>query len=163
MTNIAPIRTTPDKDELVSELHIAAPPQRVFQALIDPQQVVQWWGQPGMYRCTEFHADVRPGGKWRSAGVGGSADKFEVVGEFIEVDPPRLLVYTWVASWTGTAKTTVRWELEPAGNGTLLRLRHTGLASHPELAQSYQGWSRILGWIQAYLESGETVESRKAS
>jgi uncharacterized protein YndB with AHSA1/START domain len=102
------MRVTPDQDELISELHIAAPPERVFRALIDPQQVLQWWGQAGMYRCTEFHGDVRPGGKWRSVGTGGPSDKFEVVGEYLEVDPPRLLVYTWMASWTGDVKTTVQ-------------------------------------------------------
>lgn len=34
---------TPDDDAVVSEIHIAAPPERVFQALIDPQQVMQRW------------------------------------------------------------------------------------------------------------------------
>lgn len=163
MNRTATMQLTPDQDVLISEIHIAAPPERVFQALIDPQQVVQWWGQAGMYRSTEFSADLRPGGKWRSAGVGGQSDKFEVVGEFLEIDPPRLLVYTWVASWTGDAKSTVRWELEPAGSGTLVRIRHSGLAARPELSQSYRGWGQILGWIQAFVESGATVETRKAS
>jgi uncharacterized protein YndB with AHSA1/START domain len=116
-----------------------------------------------MYRCTEFDGDVRPGGKWRSAGMGGQSDKFEVVGEFVEVDPPRLLVYTWMASRTGDVKTTVRWELEPTGEGTLLRIGHSGLAPHPEVAQSYRGWPLILGWIRGFLENGETVESRNPS
>jgi uncharacterized protein YndB with AHSA1/START domain len=60
MNNAATMRVTSDQDELVSEIHIAAPSERVFQALIDPQQVVQWWGQASMYRCTEFSADLRP-------------------------------------------------------------------------------------------------------
>ncbi|MGA7907128.1 MAG: SRPBCC domain-containing protein [Candidatus Sulfotelmatobacter sp.] len=154
---------TPDQDTIITEIHIAAPPERVFQALLDPQQVVQWWGQAGMYRCTEFTADARRGGKWRSAGQTMDGGAFTVFGEYLEFDPPRLLVYTWVASWTGDAKTTVRWELEPAANGTLVRIRHSGLAARPELAQSYRGWPLILGWIRAYLETGETVESRKAS
>lgn len=154
---------TADKDSLVSEIEIEAPPERVFQALIDPAQVLQWWGQAGMYRCTEFTADARAGGKWRSAGRGMDSGNFDVVGEYLEFDPPRLLVYTWVASWTGDAKTTVRWELHPSAKGTLLRICHSGLAQRPDLAQSYRGWAMILGWIRAYLETGETVESRKAS
>jgi uncharacterized protein YndB with AHSA1/START domain len=154
---------TPDNDSLVSEIEVAAPPERVFQALIDPAQVLQWWGQAGMYRCMEFAADTRVGGKWRSAGKMVDGGNFTVVGEVLEFDPPRTLAYTWVASWTGDAKTTVRWELEPVPKGTLVRIRHTGLAQRPELAQSYRGWPMILGWIRAYLETGETVESRKAS
>ena len=73
---------------------------------------------------------------------------------------PRLLVSTWLASWTGDIQTTLRWELEPARQGTLLRLRHSGLAAHPELSQSYRGWPRMLGWLQAFLERGETVHDR---
>jgi len=36
---------TPDQDVIVAEIQIAAPPDRVFQAITDPQQVPQWWGQ----------------------------------------------------------------------------------------------------------------------
>ena len=32
---------TANQDAIVSEIHIAAPPERVFQALIDPKQVSQ--------------------------------------------------------------------------------------------------------------------------
>ena len=158
---MATSKVSSDSDEIVSEIHIAAQPDRVFEALVDPEQVVKWWGQNGIYRCTEFAADVRTGGKWHSAGVGPDGGRFEVTGEFLEVDPPRLLSYTWIASWTGDVKTTVQWELAPTNQGTLVRIRHSGLAAHPEVAQSYRGWPRMLGWLQTFLETGETVDGRK--
>lgn len=161
--NAATMHISPDKDEIVAEIHIAAKPEQVFHALVDPQLVLQWWGEQGVYRCNEFTADVRPGGKWRSSGIGPDGGVFEVTGEYLEVDPPRRLVHSWIASWTGDAKTTVHWELEPAEQGTVLRLRHTGLAAHPGIGNSYRGWPRMLGWIQALLEKGETVKTRKAS
>ena len=160
MPDTATRQVTPDQDAIISEINIAAPPDRVFQALIDPRQVLEWWGQEGVYRCTEFASDVRRGGQWRSAGVGPDGGRFEASGEYIEVDPPRLLIYSWVASWTGALQTTVSWELKPANNGTLLRLSHSGLSAHPELAQSYRGWPRMLEWLKAFLERGETVEMR---
>jgi uncharacterized protein YndB with AHSA1/START domain len=86
---------------------------------------------------------------------------FEAVGEYLEIDPPLLIVQSWVASWTGDVKTTVRWELEPTKQGTLVRIHHAGLAGHPELAGSYSGWPRLLGWLQALLERGETIDDRK--
>jgi uncharacterized protein YndB with AHSA1/START domain len=135
----------------------------VFQALVDPEQVVRWWGQPGLYRCTTFSADLRPGGKWHNSGVGPDGRDFEIAGEYITVDPPRLLVYTWVASWTGPAKTTVHWELTPTSKGTLIRIRHSGLAAHPGIAKSYRGWPRMLGWLQGFLERGETATTRQAA
>jgi uncharacterized protein YndB with AHSA1/START domain len=95
--------------------------------------------------------------------AGDGRRQLQLVGQYLEFDPPRLLVSSWVASWTGDAKTTVRCELEPTAQGTLLRIRHSGLAARPELAQSYRGWPVILGWVRGYLEAGETVESRRAS
>jgi len=152
---------TPNADEIVSEIQIAAPAERVFQALVDPNQVVKWWGQTGIYRCTEFQSDLRPGGKWKSAGKDGEGRRFEIGGEYLEIDPPRLLVQSWVATWTGDAKTMVRWELEAAKQGTLVRIRHSGFAAYPELAKSYRGWPRMLGWVQALVERGETIDDRK--
>ena len=153
--------TTQNTDETVSEIHIAAPAARVFQALVDPLQVPRWWGQSGVYRCTDFQSDLRPGGKWRSAGVGPDGGPFEVVGEYLEVDPPRVLVHTWTASWTGAVKTTVRWELDETAGGTRVRLRHSGLSAYPDLAKSYSGWPRMLGWLQVFIQRGETVNDRK--
>jgi uncharacterized protein YndB with AHSA1/START domain len=152
---------TPNSDEIVCEIRIDAPAERVFQALVDPSQVVQWWGQTGIYRCTKFESDLRVGGTWRTIGLDGNGHQFEVTGEYLELDPPRLLSSTWVATWTGNAETKVRWELEPSGNGTLVRIRHSGFAARPELAQAYRGWPRMLAWLQALLEKGETVEQRK--
>jgi len=154
---------TADQDAIVSEIYIAAQPEQVFQALVDPVQVTQWWGQEGVYRCTSFSSELRVGGKWRSSGVGPEGRNFELAGEYLEVDPPHLLVQTWVASWTGEAKTIVRWELVPTNQGTLVRIRHSGLSVYPGLGQSYRGWPRMLQWLQALLERGETVDNRKVS
>lgn len=158
---MATSKVTPDADAIISEIHIAARPERVFEALIDPAQVVQWWGQIGVFRGTEFQCDLRVGGKWRLVGLDGQDRNFEITGEYLQVDPPRLLVQSWAATWTGTIQTTVRWELEATSQGTLVRITHSGFAAHPELAQSYRGWPRLLGWLQALIERGETVDERK--
>lgn len=158
---MAASKVTSDADAIVSQILIAAPRERVFQALTDPKQVMQWWGQVGIYRCTEFHSDLRAGGKLRCLGVDGQGHRFEIVGEYLEIDAPRLLAYTWVASWTGDLKTTIRWELEARDKGTLVTIRHSGFTAHPEAAQNYGGWPRMLGWLQAFLERGETVDDRK--
>ncbi|HEV2499043.1 MAG TPA: SRPBCC domain-containing protein [Terriglobia bacterium] len=137
----------------MSEIHIAAPPEQVFLALVDPEQVTQWWGGQGagqFFCCTKFERDLRIGGKWRSEGFDGDGHNFEIAGEYLELDPPQLLVYSWVASWTGNVKTTVRWELEPTKGGTLVRIRHNGLAAHPEVAKSYEGWPRMLAGCRRY-------------
>ena len=167
---------TPDQDAVIGEVFIAAPPARVFQALTDPGQVPRWWGQQGMYRITEWKGDVRPGGKWSSVGVGADGKSFRVDGEYLEVDPPRILSHTWIKSWGSNLNTVVRWELEPvdvqglhpagpkrAGTGTLVKIRHTGFAGAPQEAKEHSsGWTRVIGWMQAFVEKGETVETRPA-
>jgi uncharacterized protein YndB with AHSA1/START domain len=173
-TAIATAAVNPAQDAILGEVFIAAPPSRVFEAITDPTQVPQWWGQQGMYRVTEWKADLRPGGKWSSVGVGADGNSFRVEGEYLEVDPPRLLVHTWIANWSGNRETVVRWELEPtdvhglhpsgprrAGTGTLLKIRHTGFAGAPDAAKDHAaGWMRVLGWMQAYVERAETIDTR---
>ena len=167
---------TPDQDVVTAEIFIAAPPERVFQAITDPNQTLKWWGQQGMYRVTEWNGDVRPGGKWSTVGVGADGAPFRVEGEYLEVAPPRLLVYSWTPSWSSSLNTVVRWELEPrevhglqhrgpqkVGMGTMVKIRHSGFAdSATEQAVNHsQGWTRVLVWMQAFVENGETVDTRK--
>ncbi len=166
---------TPSQDAVLAEVFIAAPPERVFEAITDPTQLSKWWGQPSLYRITQRTSDVRPGGKWSSAGVGADGTKFSVEGEYLEVDPPRRLVHTWTASYMGLLKTVVYWDLQPqavhnlhpggprkAGTGTLVRLRHEGFIGVPQAAAEHgEGWKRVMGWLTAYLETGETVDMRK--
>lgn len=166
---------TPDQETVLAEIFIAAPPERVFEAISDPNQLSKWWGQPSLYRITERSADLRPGGKWSAVGAGADGKPFRVDGEYLEVDPPRRLVHTWVSSYGGPQKTIVYWDLEPqpihglhpsgpkkAGTGTLLKLRHEGFVGDPKGAVSHgDGWKRVLGWMQAFVERGETVDSRK--
>jgi uncharacterized protein YndB with AHSA1/START domain len=167
----------PDLDTVVVEIFIAAPPERVFQAISDPKQTVQWWGQKGMYRLSGGHSDVRVGGKWFTEGVKVDGKAFRVEGEYIEIDPPRLLVHTWKADYASHPKNTVvRWELQPhsvhglqhsgpqrVGTGTMVKITHSGFAGDVKDATDHgEGWKRVLGWMQAFVEKGETIDSRKA-
>jgi uncharacterized protein YndB with AHSA1/START domain len=162
-----------DENTIVAEILIAAPRERVFQAIADPEQRRQWWGQRGLYRTTELHSDLRPGGKWWSAGVSADGKSFRVEGEYLEVVPPGLLVHTWSASWTPALETVVRWELEPhevhglpdSGapiRGTRVRIRHEGFAGNAKIALDHEsGWKRVLLWMQRFVETGETVDTRE--
>jgi uncharacterized protein YndB with AHSA1/START domain len=171
---MATATVSPAQDSLVAEIFIAAPPARVFEAITDPAQASQWWGQNGRYRIVDWKGDLRPGGKWLSVGVAADGVKFQVEGEYLEVDPPRLLVHTWISSYHNGVKSVVRWELEPqtvhglqhsgphkVGTGTLVRIRHNGFDPTTTAAADHgQGWIRVLGWMQSFIEKGETIETR---
>lgn len=172
---MATARITPDENTVVAEILIAAPVERVFQAIADPDQRRQWWGQQGLYRTTEMYSDLRPGGKWWSAGVGADGVAFRVEGEYLEVVPPRLLVHTWLPSWTHPLETVVRWELEPCevpglegsgaqkvATGTRVKIRHEGFAGNAKIARDHEnGWKRVLGWLEEFLAAGKTVATRE--
>lgn len=51
---MAAIAISHDQDAIRGDLHISAPAERVFPALTDPRELMQWWGEKGMYRPTNF-------------------------------------------------------------------------------------------------------------
>jgi len=156
---MATVILTPDHDAVISEIEIAAPPERVFQALIDPKQAMQWWNNE---QCPIESFAIEPwrGGRWSydtkqsSLNVNG-VSKFHCEGEVLEFDPPRLLVYTWIANWHAdkTRRTVVRWELAPSGHGTRLKVTHSGLAQETAAHKDYTGgWQGVLVSIKKFVE-----------
>src|SRR5271157_1823473 len=148
---------TPDLDEIISEIHIAAPPERVFSALIEPKQLALWFTDASCPVKT-WRMDARRGGSYGYATGKGShvvngVSEFECHGEILEFDPPRLLVYTWVANWhlDKQRKTIVRWELTPTPSGTHVRVTHSGLAQEPEARADYSGgWPGVVEKLQQF-------------
>jgi uncharacterized protein YndB with AHSA1/START domain len=128
-----------------------------------------------MYRITEWKADLRPGGKWSSVGVEADGTSFRVDGEYLEVDPPRLLVHTWIPSFSsipqygsamGTLAAARTWlataRATKDGDRDAVKMRHSGFAGNAKSAGEHRkGWERVLGWLLAFLEKGETAETRK--
>jgi len=130
---------------------INAPPERVFRALTTAEQA-EWWGHEGVYRTYDYKIDLRPGGKWSCKVMGAKGDESSVGGEYITVDPPRLLEYTWVPSWDNFAESRVRIEIAPSGAGSRLTILHTGFEGREQMTQNHaDGWGRVFGWLAEYL------------
>jgi uncharacterized protein YndB with AHSA1/START domain len=53
---------TPDLDAIVSEIFVAAPAERVFQALTSSEQLMRWWGEESDCKTSLFEMDARQGG-----------------------------------------------------------------------------------------------------
>jgi uncharacterized protein YndB with AHSA1/START domain len=150
---------TPDQDSIVTQIEIAAPPERVFQALTDAQQLKRWFGGP---ECPAkvWEMDAGPGGHYRyvtekGAVVVNNVSEFECHGEIVEYDPPRVLAYTWIANWHDdvTRRTIVRWELTPKSTGTLVKVTHSGLTQLPIARRDYTGgWPGVLEMLKKFAE-----------
>jgi uncharacterized protein YndB with AHSA1/START domain len=162
-------KMTPEQDSVVVETEIAAPPEVVFQALVDQQQLFTWWGREPSLELTSFDMSPHQGGAWRftcKARAGQHDDiakqlesvgvqEFEAHGEVLESVPPRLLVWSWIANYHSRpeARTIVKWELEPTATGTRVRVTHSGLADMPENREGYgNGWVGVLALLRTFMD-----------
>lgn len=150
---------TPDQDSLVTQIEIAAPLERVFQALTDAAQLERWFTNPTC-PVKYWKMDARPAGQYSYATAKGTevvnnVSEFKCHGEILEIVPPRLLAYTWIANWHDdkTRKTVVRWELTRQGSGTHVKVTHSGLADLPVAREDYSGgWPGVLDMLKAFVE-----------
>jgi uncharacterized protein YndB with AHSA1/START domain len=155
---------TPDQDSIVSQIEIAAPPARVFQALTDAGELKRWFTSP---ECPVkfWEMDARVGGHYRYETEKGSIvvngiNEFECHGEILECNPPHLLVYSWMANWHDDAarRTVVRWELTPKASGTHLKVTHSGLAALPIARKDYTGgWPGVVEMLKKFVEAGRAA------
>jgi uncharacterized protein YndB with AHSA1/START domain len=132
-------RAPSDSAPIVREVRIDARPDTVFAFFVEPQKLVRWMG-------TTATLEARPGGVFRlEYGPGGAHGV--VRGEFVAVDRPRRVVFTW--GWEDPADpiqpggSTVEVELEPDGDATLVRLRHSGLDAESRKSHE-EGWTQFL-------------------
>lgn len=119
------------------EIAIAASPETIWEFLVDPEKATRWMGQTASF-------DARPGGEYRVEVVNEVA-----AGEFVELDPPHRLVWTWGWEPGGmsslpSGSTTIEVELIPEGDGTLLRFTHSGLPDADATQKHAHGWDHYL-------------------
>lgn len=124
-------------DEVLEyETRIAASPETIFEFFTDPSKMVEWMG-------TEATLDPRPGGVCRINPSGHAV----MSGEYVEVDPPRRLVFTW--GWenglfsTPPQSTVVEVSLEADGKETVVRLSHRRLPAE-SVGFHAAGWDHYL-------------------
>ena len=142
MTTIA---TPRDVDEsvpaLVMERRFSAPVDRVFDAWANSEHLAKWMG-PGSCVTTVDQHDLTPGGAYRW--IMEEPDGQHIVsGEFIEVDRPTRLSFTWMwefESW-GAVVTVVELAFSADGDGTRMVLTHTKLPSGEALEKHEEGWT----------------------
>lgn len=138
------------------ELAIDASPETVWDFLVEPEKAKRWMG-------VDVRFDPRPGGEYYCDVI----DNHVARGEFVEVDRPRRLVYTF--GWepeegnpgaVPPGSTTIEIDLEPSGDGTLLRFRHSGFESPEPAAMHRHGWDHYLSRLEIAAAGGDPGEDR---
>jgi uncharacterized protein YndB with AHSA1/START domain len=168
------VSETPIETSVVEhEIRVAARPETVFAYFTDPVKMVRWMG-------VDATLDPRPGGVCRIAfspsdenleyvvdTFGGGPEAQEralrnragaMLGEFVEVDPPRRIALTW--GWeqellaTPPQSTSVEVSFVPDGEHTIVRLAHRRL---PAAAVGFHrsGWEHYLERLAVAAAGGD--------
>jgi uncharacterized protein YndB with AHSA1/START domain len=130
--------------DIVQNIFISAFPERVFQALTDPDELKQWF-----LKAAEI--DAREGGRFL-LDWGGS----KVESKIVKLSPNKLISFTWCTK-CGEGP-VVAFKLKRKQGGTVVTIEHKrfkqngkGLGS---LAGHIAGWSAFLCNLKCFVERG---------
>ena len=133
-----------------AEIEISAPPERVWDALTDPELIERY-----MFGA-RVETDWQEGSPivWKGEYDGKA---YEDKGEIVEIEPERLLKVTHFSPLSGQEDVPgnyhlVMYELEPHGDATAVSLTQTGNASKKEAEHSSRNWERMLAGLKQVVE-----------
>jgi len=123
----------------------SASPKRVFDAWLDPETVGQWLFATPTGKMVRVEIDPRVGGRFVLVDRRNGED-VEHTGEYLEIDRPRRLVFTFGVPKYSPLFSKVTIEVEPAAQGCDLTLtqEHTPVEY---LSSSEKGWTGILAGL----------------
>jgi uncharacterized protein YndB with AHSA1/START domain len=142
--------------EKVFEIYIKTTPERLWQAITDPELRRKYTFGVGYY------SDWQPGSPYQArAGPETVSPSMAIAeGENLEVDPPRRLVQSYRALWSddvkGEGTSRVTWEIEPVGDSCLLTVTHDQLREGAN-SELFGGWPMVLSGLKTLLETGELL------
>jgi uncharacterized protein YndB with AHSA1/START domain len=138
----ATLETVDGRPTLRFERRLAHPAEKVWKAITDPAELTHWFPQ-------DLVGTFAPGERLRFTFRGelpvlDGETIPDFTGEVLEIDPPRLLAYTW-------GEDVLRFSLTPDGDGCLLVFTDT-LADRGKSARDGAGWHVCLLALDARLD-----------
>jgi len=142
---------------------VNADPQRVFAALVDPEQLLQWLPPGGMSGRFE-HFDPRPGGRFRlvltyddrTASAGKATPESDIVeARFVEIVPDARVVQAVEfvsddAAFAGTM--TMTWKVTPRNDGSEVTITATDVPAGISSENHAEGLASSLAQLAALVE-----------
>ena len=142
---------------LVLELKVVvgAPRERIFRALTEPAELAKWWGPRG-FTTPAIDLDLRVGGGYRFTMQPPGGEPFHLSGEFLQIDPPGRLVYTfrWDEPDPDDRQTVVTLSLRDVADATQVSLSQGEFATEARLALHRGGWTDSLEKLRELIEPG---------
>jgi uncharacterized protein YndB with AHSA1/START domain len=126
-----------------------AAPERVFDAWLDPASAGRWLFATATGRMVRAEIDPRVGGRFVFVDRRDGED-VEHVGDYLEIDRPRRLAFSFAVPKFSATSTRVSLDLLPKGDGCTLTLIHEGVL--PDYAsRTQEGWAAILTGLAGVL------------
>jgi uncharacterized protein YndB with AHSA1/START domain len=127
-------------------------PERVFDALVDPEQFRNWFGPAG-FTVLGLQFDAVEGREYRLVMKPPEGDHFHIRGTFVAVEAPRRVAYTFVYEEPDPddQETLVTLTLEPTDPGTRLILDHGPFKTPPRWQLHRDGWTETLERLERSL------------
>lgn len=128
---------------------LPVPRERVFDAWLDPASVARWMGTGEGAEVTTLEPKV--GGKFRIV-MRHRGGEVEHRGEYVAIDRPSFLSFTWLSVNTDHRPTLVTVELLERREGTELILTHRQLPAN-QVEAHRRGWTAIVASLERALAS----------
>ena len=138
---------------------------RVFDAWFDPVWLGRWMFGPGVRdeRIVRLALDARVGGKF-SFVVNRQGAEIDHVGEYLEIDRPRLLVFTWATRDSLPETSRVIVEITPREIGCDLKLTHLmGANWSAYVDRAADAWSKMLDALERAIAQDGGVKAPETS
>ena len=131
---------------------LASPPERIFAAFIDAEQLRQWWGPAG-FTVASLQLDVAEGGDYRITMQPARGDVFHIRGTFRVIEAPRRLVHTFAYEEPDPddQETLVTLTFETADAGTCVVLDQGPFKTEQRWELHRVGWTETLERLEGFL------------
>lgn len=140
----------PEEFAIEQSYYFHTPPKRVFEALTDPKLLVEWF-------LSKARVEPAEGGSYAFDWIGG----YHMVGKVEAYEESKSVSYSWHDKLDGgrIADTTASFDVSEKGDGTLLRLRHTGFTDPEHFAECSSRWGYFLTNMKSVLDHGVDLRS----
>lgn len=149
-----------DTTSLRLERTFDAPAEDVFDAWTNPEVLRRWWSADPTWRTPTVEVDLRVGGSYRlSMENPEDGSRHTVIGEYMEIDRPERLLYSWAwenqGGQAGDAPipephvSLVSVQFLQEGGQTTVILEHSDLASQESAERHEAGWIGCLENLHA--------------